>query len=198
MARFNNLGKAIGIAIQKDEQGIRQLLKRNGVDTSNIRTKQQLSDAFVEALFKSKGLAKDFSDYIKSKVSAESNFDGGYKNLVEPVSVLQPTGLSGLTIEPIKINTATTSTVTATETPQKAGFFSGLNLADLINLAGTVYVTESTKPDAINQTKVGATSVINSDYNGQPKSSNTGLYVLLGIVGLIAVGTVVFFVKKKK
>ena len=60
MARFNKLGQAIGIAISKDEQGIRNLLQRNGVSTANIKTKNQLADVFVESLVASKGLAQDF------------------------------------------------------------------------------------------------------------------------------------------
>ena len=52
MARFDELGKAIGIAISKDESGVRNLLKRNGVNTSSIKTKSQLSDVFIESLVK--------------------------------------------------------------------------------------------------------------------------------------------------
>ena len=84
MARFNKLGQAIGIAISKDEQGIRNLLQRNGVSTANIKTKNQLADVFVESLVASKGLAQDFSNYVKSKDNVNfmyNNASGMYNNM---------------------------------------------------------------------------------------------------------------------
>jgi len=69
MARFDDLGKAIGMAVSKDEQGIRALLQRNGVSTANIKTKQQLSDVFVESLVRSKGLGQDFATILNQRTT---------------------------------------------------------------------------------------------------------------------------------
>jgi len=226
MARFDNLGKAIGIAISKDESGIRNLLQRNGVSTANIKTKLQLSDVFVESIRASRGLAKDFEAYIKSKdnanfmyqnasgfynMNAYKNADGFYNmNAVVGDSVPDAYNMSGANTD-VWSPSGTSATVNADgeneEEKGKGGFFAGLNLADLIQSAKEVYLAD-VKADTVNneteQIKLASqTQILNPDLNPSVNvpsntSSNTGLYIGLGVLGLaVVLGAVYVFTKRK-
>jgi len=199
MARFDDLGKAIGIAISKDEQGIRALLQRNGVSTANIKTKQQLSDVFVESLVRSKGLGQDFANYIKSKdnanMSGSMKYVGGEANLIGDYvpEAYNMTGSQYMNAEGDEEADAKT---------KKGDFFSGLTLADLINTATTIYLAEKQGKISANETeqiKIASNTQLNNDFNPTPpKKSNTGTIVLFSVLGLAVVGAVVFFALKKK
>jgi len=205
MARFDNLGKAIGIAISKDESGIRQLLQRNGVSTANIKTKLQLSDVFVESIMASRGLAKDFESYIKSKSVANAS---GYYNInafnnLVGDEVPDAYNMSGSNMSDNFANADGENE----EEKQKGGFFAGLNLADLINSAKEVYLAQQnadTVSDETEQIKIASqTQILNPDLNPSvnvpvKSSSNTGLYIGLGVLGLaVVLGAVYVFTKRK-
>ena len=223
MARFNKLGQAIGIAISKDEQGIRNLLQRNGVSTANIRTKNQLADVFVESLVASKGLAQDFSNYVKSKDNVNflyNNAGGMYNNMtLEKSSFASVVGdgvpdaynMSGNESNtniwsPSGTSTSVNADGENEEEKKKGGFFEGITLKDIINQATEIYLSD--KNDSIarqetEQIKTVANTQINNDNfspNRPPadKKSNTGLYIFLGVLGLAVVGGVIYFVSKKK
>lgn len=198
MARFDDLGKAIGMAVSKDEQGIRALLQRNGVSTANIKTKQQLSDVFVESLVRSKGLGQDFANYIKSKdnanMSGSMKYVGGEANLIGDYvpEAYNMTGSQYMNAEGDEEADAET---------KKGGFFSGLNLKDLINTATTIYLAEQQGKVSENETeqiKIASNTQLNTDLDPKPKKSNTGTIVVFSVLGLAVVGAVVFFALKKK
>lgn len=198
MARFDDLGKAIGMAVSKDEQGIRALLQRNGVSTANIKTKQQLSDVFVESLVRSKGLGQDFANFIKSKdnanMSGSMKYVGGEANLIGDYvpEAYNMTGSQYMNAEGDEEEGAEA---------KKGGFFSGLNLADLINTATTIYLAEQQGKVSENETeqiKIASNTQLNNDFNPKPKKSNTGTIVVFSVLGLAVVGAVVFFALKKK
>lgn len=215
MARFNQIGKAVGIAVIKDEQGIRSLLRRNGVSTNNITTKNELADVFIESLVASKGLAKDFAQYVKSKDNANfmyNNASGMYNNVVgdgvpdaynmsgddSNTNIWSPSG-SSTTVNADGENEA------EGDEKKKGGFFAGLNLADLIDKATDIYLKENERELAkleTTQIKEIANTTVNNDKfspsSSPAKSSNTTLYVVLGVVGLALVGGVIYAVSKKK
>lgn len=208
MAQFDNLGKAIGIAISKDEQGIRNLLNRNGVPTANIQTKTQLSNVFIESLVLSKGLSQDFANYIKSKdtanMSGKMNNLTGYSNVIGDF-VPEAYNMSGNSNAPL--NTDVWSAMEGDndnlkKDSSKGGFFSGLNLADLINQATMVYIKTQEGKNTVQETeqiKLASQAQLNNDFNRKdaPKS-NTGTIVVFGILGLVVVGAIAFFALKKK
>ena len=198
MARFDDLGKAIGMAVSKDEQGIRALLQRNGVSTANIKTKQQLSDVFVESLVRSKGLGQDFANYIQSKdnanMSGSMKYIGGEANLIGDYvpEAYNMTGSQYMNAEGDEEEDAEA---------KKGGFFSGLNLKDLINTATTIYLAEQQGKVSENETeqiKIASNTQLNTDLDPTPKKSNTGTIVVFSVLGLAVVGAVVFFALKKK
>ena len=215
MARFNQIGKAVGIAVIKDEQGIRSLLRRNGVSTNNITTKNELADVFIESLVASKGLAKDFAQYVKSKDNANFmnyNASGIYNSVVgdgvpdaynmsgdeSNTNIWSPSGSS------TSVNADGENEAEDGE-KKKGGFFAGLNLADLINQATEIYLKENERELAkleTTQIKEIANTTVNNDKfspsSPPAKSSNTTLYVVLGVVGLALVGGVIYAVSKKK
>jgi len=204
MARFDNLGKAIGIAISKDESGIRQLLQRNGVSTANIKTKLQLSDVFVESIIASRGLAKDFESYIKSKSVANAS---GYYNInafnnVVGDEVPDAYNMSGSNVSDNFVNADGENE----EEKEKGGFFAGLNLADLLNSAKEVYLAQQNADTVSNETEqiklASQTQILNPDLNPSgvvpaKSSSNTGLYIGLGVLGLAVVLGAVYVFRKK-
>jgi hypothetical protein len=221
MARFDNLGKAIGMAISKDESGIKELLRRNGVSTNNIKTKLQLSDVFIESLVVSKGLGKDFSKYIKSKDNANASGYLAMDNFANVVGdgVPEAYNMSGATISntdiwsgsgaSLNVNVNADGDEEEEEDSSNGGFFSGLNLADIINQASKVYLAQLESKDVKNETeqiKVASETQINSDLNidspnvnTSNNKSNTGLYIGLGALGLVlVVGAVYVFTKNKK
>lgn len=200
MARFDNLGKAIGIAVSKDEQGIRALLQRNGVSTAQIKTKKQLSDIFVESLVRSKGLGQDFASYIKSKDNA--NMSGYMKNMSGEVNIIgdevpeayNMTGLPYLGADGEEEEKVV---------EEKKGFFSGLNLQDLINTATTIYLAEQKgkiTQQETQQMQIASQVQLNNELDPKEpnKKSNTGTIVVFSVLGLAVIGTVVFFALKKK
>jgi hypothetical protein len=229
MARFDNLGKAIGIAISKDESGIRKLLQRNGVSTANIKTKLQLSDVFVESMMASRGMAKDFESYIKSKsvanasgyynINAFNNLVGdavpdvanasGYYNIdafnnLVGDAVPDAYNMSGSNMSDNFVN----SDGENEEEKEKGGFFAGLNLADLLQSAKEVYLADVNADTVSNETEqiklASQTQILNPELNSQPvnipakSSSNTGLYIGLGVLGLaVVLGAVYVFSRKK-
>ncbi len=215
MARFDELGKAIGIAISKDESGVRNLLKRNGVNTSSIKTKSQLSDVFIESLVKSKGLAKDFMDYVKSKDTA--NYGGSYNSFGGDNA--NNFGLQGSqggdfsardwgsyfdTETPVG-DLASANVNKADDTSSDAssgGFFSGLKLVDIINLGSAIITQQNETKISNNETeqiKIASQTQLNNDYNpADSGKSNTGLYIGIAVVGVALLGTAIYFVIKKK
>lgn len=185
--------KVIAHAIQKDENGVRQLLKRNGVDTALVIGKNQLTKVFIEALAKSKRLAIEFGKYIQAK---RESFNASGREPVSTVNVLQPVG-----INPVNIPQQTTTSTTTSSDSGNSGFFDGLTLADLINT--TVGVLEIQRDIEVSKNERDAiTSAVDVERDKiklqpQSQSNNTVLYASMAIVGLLAVGTIVYFVKKK-
>lgn len=198
MARFDNLGKAIGIAVSKDEQGIRALLQRNGVSTAQIKTKKQLSDVFVESLVRSKGLGQDFASYVKSKDNA--NMSGYMKNMSGEVNMIGDEVPEAYNMTGLPYLGADGEEEKVVE--EKKGFFSGLNLKDLINTATTIYLAEQkgkVSKEETEQIKYASQVELNNELDPKPeKKSNTGTIVVFSVLGLAVIGTVVFFALKKK
>jgi hypothetical protein len=223
MARFDNLGKAIGIAVSKDEKGIKSLLRRNGVSTANITSKLQLSDVFVESLVASKGLGNDFANYIKSKDNANAsgfynmdafaNIHGNMDTFANVVGDGVPDAYNMSGGDNSNTNqwspSGSSMSVNADgeneEEKEKGGFWEGLNLADLLNTGKELYLAKlkgDTVSDETEQIKIASETQLNNDLSPNiplvSQESNTGLYIGLGVLGLaVVVGAIYVFTKKK-
>jgi hypothetical protein len=191
MKNYQKLGQAIGQAVNNDEAGIRGLLKRNGVNTSLIKTKKQLANAFIKAMFNSKALAKDFLNYLKSKTT-----------IVSSSNFLNNTGAeSDGVLESANSNSEK-------ERTWMGEFLSGIDASEVFNTILNV-VNNS---DVLNQngveiesTQSGANETVNSNGgNTQPntnapsKSSNTMLYVVIGGSAILIATTVFLLMKNRK
>jgi len=221
----------IAHCIEHDEQGVKNVLKRNGVDTSVIKTKRALRTAFISALGKSKAVALDFNRYIegkkKSSASASADGDGGMFS-------------SNLNLDDFKLDTTldnpfqnnggspldagsysggqynggnnsgglgiTTSTGNTSTNPFNSdsggGFFSGLNLKDLLNTGvGILEIQRDIKVSKDNKEAIeNAVQIKQDEINLKPSGSNgsVGLYVALGLIGLTMVGGLIYVATKKK
>lgn len=190
----NSAIKVIAHCIEKDESGIRNLLKRNGVDTSLIVGRNKLTKVFVDALAKSKRLGVEFIQYVNRK---KEGYNASGREPVSTVSVLQPTGLESLSIP-----TQTTQASTTNNNSSGGGFFSGITLAELINTG--VGVLEIQRDIEVSRNEKDAvTSAVNAERDRvklQPQSgsNNNVLIGTVAVVGLVAVGTLVYFISKKK
>lgn len=208
----------IAHCIENDMQGMKNILKRNGVDTSVIRTKNALRKAFINALAKSKAVALDFNRYIEAKkkasVSANANGEGMFSNNLNLDDLKLDTTLdnpftSGKS-DPFDPKTYSTygngNDVMATTTPtmptQNGGFFSGLNLADLINTGVSILeIQRDIKLSNDNKEAVeNAVQIKQDEINLQPQKAgtSTGVWIAVGLVGVALVGGLIYVATKKK
>jgi hypothetical protein len=193
----------IAHSIDNDEQGIKNLLKRNGVDTSFIRTKFALREAFFNALEKSKGFALDFNKYVEDKKKAS-----GFANVVAndygfgdnlnlddfKLDAPNSTGMMTTTSVPNTATNPTNGTV-------KTGFFAGLNLKDLINTGVNILeIQRDVKVSADNKDAIKtAVQIKQEEANYQPtaKSTSTATYVVVGLIGVALIGGLIYVLRKK-
>jgi hypothetical protein len=64
------------VQIKKDKEGIKKLLKTNGVRVDIIKTDNELARTFVTVLSKSKQLFKDYTKYLEDLSKGEMSADG--------------------------------------------------------------------------------------------------------------------------
>lgn len=197
----------IAYSIENDPEGVKAVLVRNGVDASQIKGKTSLRNAFINALAKSKAVAIDFHRYLQQKMKSANFSNFGGRPYVEPVTAIgnfEPAGINTeITGELIDVPVNTTVDAPSNNPSQSSGgFFSGLNLKDLINtgvnileIQRDIQVSKDTK-DAVNN----AVKVKQDEIKFQPttKSNNTGLFIALGFVGVALVGGIIYFAIKKK
>lgn len=208
MARFDNLSKVIATLVTKDENGVRALLKRNGVDTSTIKTKQELSRVFVESLAKSKGLADDFKTLVESKQYSNaggldaSSYNFGLGSMSTPKSSFDTFGTD---YSKIDLGAGTSSSAEAETNTKKSGFFQDLKANDildaftkLIEVQTAAKINTTSTQELANQT---ANQVAQNQTNGttpnSPSKSNTGV-IILGVVGGLAIITAIIMIAKTK
>lgn len=193
MSRFSKLGKAIGQAIVKDQKSIESILERNGVDLSKIQNKQQLSDVFIESMFKSKAVAKDFYLYAKNNEIFVA-FTGLTKEQEQQLQTqIDALGVTTNRKQTTSINQATPP-ITPENNNSKGGF-----LQDVLNLASTIFLSDKqATSDDVNEVKTEATSTINDDYNAKLPDTKVSNYVLYGALGLVVFSTGLYFLMKNK
>jgi len=201
------------------------LLVKNGIVVDNNATDQQISALMANLLKVSKTYFKELNDFISNpsviqrlaggiqQTTQYSNMSGnGYMNVYgedNPDGTDTPTNS-----DPVLASTAVTTT------PPKKGFFSGLNLSELLaggmSLFGNYTKAQSdaeiarqhalvaqAQTDAAkagNTTYTDPTTGEKVDVNAKKPSTpmSTTTIVLLSLVGVALLGTVVYFVAKTK
>lgn len=205
--KHQSIINVIAHCIEKDEEGIRNLLKRNGVKTSAIKGKQALRKAFINALAKSRVVALDFNRYIEAKkktsnlVNASGMFSNDLNlddlklntNVNNPFANDQPNGFGE---ESILANTTPYN-----NTKTGSGFFSDLNLKDLINTGVSILeIQRDIKLSNDNKEAVeSAVQIKQDEINLQPQStsSSVGVWVAIGLIGITVVGGIIYVATKK-
>jgi hypothetical protein len=128
--------------------------------------------------------------------------------------VFQPLDLSNLKqdivindIQPIQTTMQITNTSSTTSTPTyieektDTGFFSGINLKDLLNTGvKTMELQKDMQVSKDNTEAVKQAVQINRDQmNLTPtKKTDTGTIVLISVLSAVAIGTILYFILKKK
>jgi len=201
LKKHSKVIRVIATSISKDEKGIKALLNRNGVNTSSIKSKRDLTNVFVNSLAKSKGLATDFNKYIvgKSKLNDYKNADGkidfSYTSDDSLWDFKNTTVGSGY-------NSDLTPSDTQSELEKKGGFFSGITAKDLLNMGmGIFEMQRDMKVSSDNQQAVS--DAVNSERTndelkaGSPLKSNMTMYIVLGVLGVSLLGGIIYYYKKK-
>lgn len=203
----------IAYCIENDEKGMKALLRRNGVNVDSLRTKRGLTKTFLNALGKSKRLALEFEKYVEAKKIQPNTFNAnGYDFSPRPLEFglnysYQNTGL-GSSNEPfgsgsLIYSAPKTPSLASTTTDQTgSGFFSGINLKDLINTGVNIMeIQKDLQVSQDNKTAVEqAVQIKRDEINLKPSKSKTsmGTYAIVAVIGLGLLGGIIWFVKKKK
>lgn len=208
--------RAIASSISKDEIGIKELLKRNGVDATLIKTKKDLSNVFVNALAKSKGLGLDFHKYVLTKLEEEgyvkskgygseiqklNTHKEGFANAdgLDPFRPIDNSGLYDFTNITVgggydNTNLNPTSSTSSNDTPATelqgtSRFFDGMNIMDLLNMGmGVLEVQRDMKVSSDNQKAISdATNYEITKTSSQAKEPNKSNMTTYIVLGTFGV-----------
>ena len=213
--QLQNLGNAIGYIAVADIKGLRNLLSKYGV--VNVGSDSKTLIAETTNLVSNSRFYNELVSLIQSNVS-EASFSG-YNNIggrtpVQSVNTLTPQGvdLSGMS--------SISNTSSTNASGSKGGFFSGFNIGDLLGTGASIYgniQADKRQKDLLNaQANQQAQQTQSQILAGQlaleteklklaqiqagkeqGSSSNTLLYVGLGVLGVAVIGGIIYAVAKK-
>lgn len=196
------------------------LLVKNGIVVNNNASDQQIATLMANLLKISKSFFKDLNDFISNPTVAQ-NIAGGIEQTAQ-YSKMSGNGYMKAEGEdnPDGTDTPTNSdpvlaSTAVTPTPPKKGFFSGLNLSELLtggmSLFGNYTKAQSDAEIArqhalVAQAQAGGGAVVLDPTTGQQVDPNkkpdagmsTTTIVVLSLVGVALLATVVYFVAKQK
>jgi hypothetical protein len=194
------------------------LLLKNGVTVPNGASSQQIASLMANLLKVSKSFAMDLQKFISNPKVIEV-LAGGFSQNAE---YFRASGFAGkqegnaqyFRVQGVDDNTDT-DTDTNTNTPPKTGFFSGLNLGNILkdglNLFGQLDKNKTDREIANAQAQVGANT--GGGFTGGNTGGNTGgggkekdpdekmsttTIVILSLVGVAVLGTIIYFVARPK
>lgn len=192
------------------------LLLKNGVTVPNGASSQQIASLMANLLKVSKSFAMDLQKFISNPKVIEV-LAGGFSQNAE---YFRASGFAGkqegnaqyFRVQGVDDNT---DTDTNTNTPPKTGFFSGLNLGNILkdglNLFGQLDKNKTDREIANAQAQVGANT--GGGFTGGNTGGNTGgggkekdpdekmsttTIVILSLVGVAVLGTIIYFVARPK
>jgi hypothetical protein len=193
----NNFGLILLDSVRKNKEKYLGLLRRNGVLVNTNTSSEDLTNMILKAMQKSDSFKKE-AILLMGVLTSEkgdvnfANASGYFSNLptFDP-NVFAPSG------------TSTTSTTTTTSTKPKKDFADTTvgTIFDKLFTLGNKYL-ENKELD-VRKVEAQAGQVIAQTGNTQAQStpaptSNTGLYVALGIGGVALVGVLVYVIAKKQ
>lgn len=213
----NVIADAIVYAVQNQGQKVRGILLKNGVvvptGTSDAKLILIVSDVFK----KSKPFRNEFLKLVATSeyVSSSENYSNAFGDYALPSYNFKPsintslTGASALTNDSVlnSVPTVASDENLWSGTKPSTSFWTTTNIMGLLNKAGDVYTTTSTNKANIalaEAAKARAEAGIvdeSGDSNGNIGSSNksnTILYLILAIVGIGAIGGLVWYSSKSK
>jgi cobalamin biosynthesis Mg chelatase CobN len=183
----NLIADSIVYAVQNEKAKLTAILLKNGVVVPSGTSDANLILLVSEVLKKSNPFRNDFINLIASNEYVSSNFSNfsSYSNAAGELNVL-PEGNE----PPAK--------------PASTSFWTTANLTALLNKAADTYSTVSTNQAntalanaATVRAQTGATDSPVAAV-AAPKSSNTTLYIILGIIAVGAIGGFIWYKNNSK
>lgn len=209
--RKMKLSDAIGFIVADDKQAVIRFLRSQGIAIPmNADGKEVVRSLF--ASFNSDKFKEKFSQWADAKYSSKSNFSGQFANFYDPTdpfgNLMQSTG------------SGTQPSTTSGNESKGGGFFSGVNVSDILNNGIGIWKTSEQgkqQKDLINaqirQEEIKLEQlkeqgkISQQQYDAQMQGlqsgsgasgSNMVLYVIGGVVLLGALGTAIYFATRKK
>ena len=201
MNELTNLGADVIVnAINENRADVVALLLKNGVVAPSSLTDFELAQVVTEVLRKSKNFQKEFVEFIGELMILNSELEmSGYSNAGGTFS-------DTFSIDPSPFSTNTASSGTSagtTTTAPRTGFTldKGLNiLTQGLNalIALDTNKTNRALADASVKTSQSGGGVVSEDKDKDTEKSNTTLYVVLALVGVLVVGGGILYAVKRK
>lgn len=192
--------QAISYSITYDEKGMRDLLKRNGVNASLVKTRKGLTNLFIDSLAVSKGLAVDFTRYMNNQLNSFSNVNGSLLGVPSSDFSTNPYFDTTTSIEDLAGSKTDTVDVTTDKKTNKPSFFdwvttignTGLKALELqVRLQESKDNVQAVKEIADNENqKLGFNPTVKA-------SSNMVTFVIIGVVAVALVGGIIYYYNKK-
>jgi len=203
MNELSNLGADVIVnSINENREDVIALLLKNGVIVPSDLTNYELSQVVTELLKNSTNFQKEFVEFIGSlmvlnselEMSGYSNVAGNFFDFSVPPS-------------PFSTNTTTPSSsggsTTTTDTTPRTGFTldKGLNIITQgLNAFLTLDTNKTNRAlaDASVKTSQSSGGVVSQDTYRDTEKSNTTLYVVLALVGVLVVGGGILYAVRSK
>jgi len=206
MNELSNLGADVIVnSINEYREDVIALLLKNGVIVPSDLTNYELSQVVTELLKNSTNFQKEFVEFIGSIMVLNSELEmSGYSNIAGNFFdfSVPPSPFSTNTTTP----SSTAGSTTTTNTTPKTGFTLDKGL-DIISKGLNAFLTLDTNKtnralaDAsvkTSQSGGGGGGVVSQDTYRDTEKSNTTLYVVLALVGILVVGGGILYAVRSK
>jgi hypothetical protein len=199
----NNFGQILLQLVRTNKDNFLGLLRRNGVLVNTNVSNEVLTNTILKAMQKSESFKKE-AILLMGVLMAESN-DGAFSNYTG-FSTLPTFGTGvGYTSTLIPTATTTTSETTTTTNAKPKKEFGDTTVGGIVDklfklgegyLKDKEYSTRSKEADTV--AKESDNEVKIKEIEKDKDKGNVGLYIGLGIGGLVLVGALVYLIAKKK
>ena len=206
MNELSNLGADVIVnSINENREDVIALLLKNGVIVPSDLTDYELSQVVTELLKNSTNFQKEFVEFIGSLMVLNSELEmSGYSNVAGNFFdfSVPPSPFSTNTTTP---TSSTSGSTTTTNTTPKTGFTLDKGL-DIISKGLNAFITldtNKTNRDLANASvkmsqSGGGGGVVSQDTYQDTEKSNTTLYVVLALVGVLVVGGGILYAVRSK
>lgn len=197
----NNFGLILLDLVRANKDKFLGLLRRNGVLVNTNISNENLTNMILKAMQKSESFKKETILLMGVLMGNSDSSFAGFTGLPQFSSNLSYT--NKYLPQTVNETTSTTeSTTTTTDKPKKAFADTTVGtIFDKLFTLGNAYLTNKeldVRKAEANASQVIATTGGANTSTPPPPKSNTGLYVALGLGGVVLVGTLVYLISKKK